>query len=109
MAEVFRRPQLASELAGRLLQPGVLDEGLHEEAKEEEEKEEPMPRDRQRRGHKNIPQQDNPNTRSTPKTGKPRPMQTIQLLTPGRQTFTSKLVRNPAQPIEKEKDQQNLH
>ena len=28
MAEVFRRPQLASELAGRLLQPGVLDEGL---------------------------------------------------------------------------------
>ena len=80
MAEVFLRPKLASELAGRLLQPGVLDEGLHEEAKEEEEEEEeePMPRDRQRRGHKNIPKQDNPNTRSTPKTGKPRPMQTIQ-------------------------------
>ncbi|MFM7264170.1 MAG: AAA family ATPase, partial [Cyanobium sp.] len=28
MAEVFRRPQLASELAERLLNPGVLDEGL---------------------------------------------------------------------------------
>ena len=28
MAEVFRRPQLAAELAGRLLRPGVLDEGL---------------------------------------------------------------------------------
>jgi hypothetical protein len=28
MAEVFRRPQLATELASRLLQPGVLDEGL---------------------------------------------------------------------------------
>jgi hypothetical protein len=28
MATVFPRPQLASELAGRLLQPGVLDEGL---------------------------------------------------------------------------------
>lgn len=28
MAEVFRRPQLAAELASRLLRPGVLDEGL---------------------------------------------------------------------------------
>lgn len=28
MAEVFHRPQLAAELAGRLLRPGVLDEGL---------------------------------------------------------------------------------
>ncbi|WP_411872236.1 AAA family ATPase [Vulcanococcus limneticus] len=28
MAEVFRRPHLAAELAGRLLHPGVLDEGL---------------------------------------------------------------------------------
>ncbi|MFM7675999.1 MAG: ATP-binding protein [Synechococcus sp.] len=28
MAEVFRRPRLAAELAGRLLHPGVLDEGL---------------------------------------------------------------------------------
>ncbi len=28
MAEVFRRPQLATELAARLLHPGVLDEGL---------------------------------------------------------------------------------
>ncbi len=28
MAEVFRRPQLAAELANRLLHPGVLDEGL---------------------------------------------------------------------------------
>ncbi len=28
MAEVFRRPQLAAELAARLLRPGVLDEGL---------------------------------------------------------------------------------
>ncbi len=28
MAEVFRRPQLAAELAARLLHPGVLDEGL---------------------------------------------------------------------------------
>ena len=28
MPEVFRRPRLAAELAGRLLQPGVLDEGL---------------------------------------------------------------------------------
>ena len=28
MAEVFRRPQLAAELATRLLHPGVLDEGL---------------------------------------------------------------------------------
>ncbi len=28
MAEVFRRPRLASELTGRLLRPGVLDEGL---------------------------------------------------------------------------------
>ncbi|KEF40744.1 MAG: ATPase [Cyanobium sp. CACIAM 14] len=28
MAEVFRRPQLAAELARRLLEPGVLDEGL---------------------------------------------------------------------------------
>ncbi|SBO42638.1 AAA family ATPase [Cyanobium sp. NIES-981] len=28
MAAVFRRPALASELAGRLLRPGVLDEGL---------------------------------------------------------------------------------
>ncbi len=28
MAEVFRRPRLAAELAGRLLRPGVLDEGL---------------------------------------------------------------------------------
>lgn len=28
MPEVFRRPRLAFELAGRLLQPGVLDEGL---------------------------------------------------------------------------------
>ena len=28
MAEVFRRPQLAAELVGRLLRPGVLDEGL---------------------------------------------------------------------------------
>jgi hypothetical protein len=27
-AEVFRRPQLVAELAGRLLRPGVLDEGL---------------------------------------------------------------------------------
>ena len=28
MPEVFRRPRLAAELAGRLLRPGVLDEGL---------------------------------------------------------------------------------
>ncbi len=28
MPDVFRRPRLAAELAGRLLQPGVLDEGL---------------------------------------------------------------------------------
>jgi len=28
LAEVFRRPELAAELAGRLLRPGVLDEGL---------------------------------------------------------------------------------
>ncbi|MFM8935366.1 MAG: AAA family ATPase [Vulcanococcus sp.] len=28
MTEVFHRPRLAAELAGRLLQPGVLDEGL---------------------------------------------------------------------------------
>lgn len=28
MAEVFHRPQLAAELATRLLHPGVLDEGL---------------------------------------------------------------------------------
>ncbi len=28
MAEVFRRPELAAELASRLLRPGVLDEGL---------------------------------------------------------------------------------
>ena len=28
MPDVFRRPHLAAELAGRLLQPGVLDEGL---------------------------------------------------------------------------------
>ena len=28
MLEVFRRPRLAADLAGRLLQPGVLDEGL---------------------------------------------------------------------------------
>ena len=28
MAEVFRRPHLAAELAARLLRPGVLDEGL---------------------------------------------------------------------------------
>jgi hypothetical protein len=28
VAEVFRRPRLASELTGRLLRPGVLDEGL---------------------------------------------------------------------------------
>lgn len=28
MSEVFRRPRLAAELAGRLLRPGVLDEGL---------------------------------------------------------------------------------
>ena len=28
MAEVFHRPHLAAELAGRLLHPGVLDEGL---------------------------------------------------------------------------------
>jgi hypothetical protein len=28
LAEVFRRPQLAAELASRLLRPGVLDEGL---------------------------------------------------------------------------------
>ncbi|MEI6110631.1 MAG: hypothetical protein WCP63_03005 [Cyanobium sp. ELA712] len=28
MAEVFRRAQLAAELACRLLRPGVLDEGL---------------------------------------------------------------------------------
>ena len=29
LAEVFHRPHLAAELAGRLLHPGVLDEGLH--------------------------------------------------------------------------------
>ncbi len=28
MAEVYRRSRLAAELAGRLLRPGVLDEGL---------------------------------------------------------------------------------
>ena len=28
MADVFRRPSLAAELASRLLRPGVLDEGL---------------------------------------------------------------------------------
>jgi hypothetical protein len=28
VAEVFRRPELAAELASRLLRPGVLDEGL---------------------------------------------------------------------------------
>ncbi len=28
MAEVFRRPQLAAEMAARLLRPGILDEGL---------------------------------------------------------------------------------
>jgi hypothetical protein len=76
-------------------------ERTHEEAKEEQEEEEPMPRDRPTRGHKNIPPQHNQNTCSTPKVGKPRAMPTIKLLTSGRQTFTSQLVRNSAQLIEK--------